>query len=268
MDLKWKIALALVALLFISSSAFGWHIHTVYRGFVASTSSGEPTYSQKIRESFGAQITENLKSKDVRFAIISRSGQKRSKLPDGVMFTHSAFWLVNDNGGYDVWNLYHGEDNRLISSLVTDTPADFLRLTQEADVGILIPKLGAQDALIKYLNSPDYGAVHQINYSLISNPFDSRYQNCNEFMLDTLAAFFWDTKISAEIKTRLQGQLKPTQLKTSWIRRYIGPKVDERLIMADHDGAIFTTTRQTLGQFLDSENALAEDYILPLTVNN
>lgn len=265
MDIKWKIALALLALLFISSSAFGWHIHTVYRGFVASTDAGKPTYSDAVRENFGRQITQNLRAKGVKFAILSRSGQAREKLPDGIAFTHSAFWLVNDTGGYDVWNLYHGEDNRLVSSLVTDTPADFLRLTKEPDVGVLIPTLAAQDALFAYVRGPQYGAMHQINYSLISNPFDARFQNCNEFMLDTLAAFFWGMSDTQKVKAGLMEGLKPSEIKTSWLRRKIGPLVDERLIMSDHSGPIYTATRQTLELFLDSEAALAESYVLPLT---
>lgn len=263
---RWKIACLILAAILLAGSLFGWHISGVYRGFVASTASGEPTYSEAARVSFGRQITQNLKDKGVKIAIISRSGQAREKLPRGILFTHSAFWLANDDGGYDVYNLYHGEENRLISSLVTDTPADFLRLTQEPDVGILVPSLTAQDALYAYVKSPDYGAMHQINYSLISNPLDARYQNCNEFMLDTMAAMFWDVKTANEVKARFTVTLTPATIDASWLRRTIGPKVDERLLMDDQDSQIFTTTRATLGRFLDSQKALAEDYILPLTL--
>lgn len=256
----------MLLILFIGVSLLGWRLSTVYRGFVASTDSGEPTYSQMTRESFGTQITQNLDAKGVKIAIISRAGQAREKLPDGILFTHSAFWVANDNGGYDVYNLYHGEKNRLISSLVTDTPADFLRLTQEPDVGILVPSLAAQDRITAYIKSPAYGAVHQVNYSLISNPLNARFQNCNEFMLDTLAALFWETENTAQIKARLSKELTPAVIQASWARRTIGPKVDERLIMDDQKNPIITATRATLSQFLDSQSALAEDYILPLTV--
>lgn len=268
MSLKWKVAWAMLLIIFIGVTVFGWRLSTVYRGFVASTDSGEPTYSQSVRTDFGVQITTALKDKGVKVAIISRAGQAREKLPEGILFTHSAFWVANDAGGYDVWNLYHGEENRLISSLVIDTPADFLRLTQEPDVGILVPRLAAQDKIEAYLKSPKYGAVHQVNYSLISNPLDSRFQNCNEFMLDTLAALFWNTENTAQIKARLKTDLTPAVIKTSWARRTIGPKVDERLIMDDQGERIITATRATLSQFLDSQNALAEDYTLPLTIKS
>ena len=256
----------MLLIIFIGVSLFGWRLSTVYRGFVASTDSGEPTYPQDVREEFGRQVTENLKAKGVKIAIVSRAGQAREKLPDGILFTHSAFWVLNVSGNYNVWNLYHGEKNRLVSSLVVDTPADFLRLTQEPDVGILVPTLAAQDRMVVYLKSPKYGAVHQVNYSLISNPLDSRFQNCNEFMLDTLAALFWETENTAQIKARLKTYLTPAVINASWARRTIGPKVDERLIMDDQNKIILTTTRATLSQFLERESALAEDYILPLRV--
>ncbi len=256
--------------LFVFGSFFGWHIHTVYRMAVASSPIGEPLFERDLLEDYGKQIISHLTENNVQAAVISRAGQKRSKLPPGVEFTHSAFWVAETKNGrphYAVYNLYHGEDNRLISSLVKDDPADFLRLTREHDVGIIIPTEDAQSKLINYIRSPRYGEVHQVNYSLISNPFDPRLQNCNEFMLDSLAAMFWETPNSTDIKARYQNVLEPTELKASFVRRKIGPIVDERLIMNDHDDEIWTTTRQTLAQFLDSQGALEKAYVMDLNAD-
>lgn len=239
----------------------GWHVSTVYRGFVASTDLGDPLYPRETLERYGDQLVAELRSKDVQLAIVSRAGQPRRKLPDGVMFTHSAFFLRSGEG-YDVYNLYHGEEDRLTSRLETDGPADFLRLLREPDSGIIIPTPEAQAGLAAYLRSPGYGAVHQPAYSLISNPYDERFQNCNEFYLDTLAAWAWGTTHRAEIKRRLRDSVGAQKLAASPIRRYIGPLVDERLIMADHDGDILTTTSRTLAKFLASEGMLAETYTL------
>jgi len=265
MDLKWKILLGLLAVLFIASSVFGWHIHTVYRQVVASTNVGPALFKAETLDKYGNTITAELRQKNVKAAIISRSGQPRNKLPDGVMFTHSAFFLYQDETqDYAVYNLYHGEENRLVSSLVTDTPADFLRLLRERDAGFIIPDAATQEQLYNYITSPTYGAVHQVNYSLISNPYDPRMQNCNEFMLDTLAAMVWNTTDSLAIKARFKDMLRPSELKASFIRRHIGPLVDERLVMNDHDEKIWTTTSQTLANFLKDENRLAAHYMLNL----
>ncbi len=256
-------------LLFAAGSMFGWHIHTVYRSFLASSPIGEPLFERDLLEDYGTAIIDELASNNVKAAIISRSGQPRAKLPEGVEYTHSAFWLYEPKADgtpyYAVYNLYHGVENRLISSLVKDDPADFLKLTREHDVGIIIPNTETQESLVNYINSPRYGEVHQINYSLISNPFDERYQNCNEFMLDSLAAMMWDTPNSNLIKMGLKDMLKPTELKTSFIREKIGPIIDERLIINDHDGPILTTTRQTLAHFLEAHEVLKKAYVLDLT---
>ena len=262
MSLTAKILLGGGLALLIAVFGYGWHIRTVYAGYVASTDSGDALFPQDILDNYGQQIQDELKRKNVKLAIISRAGQVREKLPKGVMFTHSAFFRQNSDGGYDVYNLYHGEENRLRSSLVTDSPADFLRLLREKDAGILIPKSATQDALYDFLESPEYSAVHQADYSLISNPFDLRWQNCNEFMLYAVAAMFWDTTDNAIIRDRLITTIDPAELKASLIRRHIGPKIDERLIMDDHSGKILTTTFGTLTQLFDREGRLERSYVL------
>ena len=265
MDLKWKILIGFFLALFIASSIFGWHIHTVYRQVVASTNVGPALFGAQTLDKYGKTITAELRKKNVKAAIVSRSGQPRDKLPEGVMFTHSAFFLYQEETqDYAVYNLYHGEENRLVSSLVADTPADFLRLLRERDAGFIIPDAATQEQLYNYILSPNYGAVHQVNYSLISNPYDARFQNCNEFMLDTLAAMVWETTDSLDIKARFKDTLRPSELKASFIRRHIGPIVDERLIMTDQDDKIWTTTSQTLANFLESEGRLAQHYALEL----
>ena len=265
MAMHWKILIGIFLFLFIASSIFGWHIHTVYRQVVTSTNVGPALFDAQTLDKYGKTITAELGKKNVKAAIISRSGQPRNKLPQGVMFTHSAFFLYQpDTQTYAVYNLYHGEENRLVSSLVTDTPADFLRLLRERDAGFIIPDATTQEQLYNYITSPTYGAVHQVNYSLISNPYDPRLQNCNEFMLDTLAAMVWETTDSLAIKKRFKETLRPSELKASFIRRHIGPLVDERLIMTDHEDKIWTTTSQTLASFLKNEGRLAAHYALNL----
>lgn len=273
MTLTTKIVIGLAVFLFFTGGGFAWHLKVVYQSWVASTSKGDPLFERALLEDYGKQIISELASKNVKLAIVSRSGQPRKQLPGGVMYTHSAFWLyapkVGEDGEgiahYKVYNLYHGEKNRLKSSLVVDAPADFLKLTREHDVGLIIPDAQTQELLSAYLTSPKYGEVHQENYSLISNPFDVRWQNCNEFMLDSMAAAFWEETSPDTLKTRFKTSLKPTAIEASIVRRTFGPMIDERLIMADQSKTIFTTTRQTLADFLEQEGRLNSAYILKLS---
>lgn len=262
MSLGWKIAIGVAVALLIAVFGYGWHIRTVYLGYVASTDSGDPLFPRETLEDYGQQILDELNRKDVKLAVISRSGQAREKLPEGVMFTHSAFFRRNAAGGYDVYNLYHGEENRLRSTLVTDTPADFLRLLQESDAGILIPTEAMQDTLYDFLESPEYDAVHQPDYSLISNPFDLRWQNCNELMLYAIAAAIWETTDRQILLEKLKTTITPTELKVSPLRRHYGPMIDERLILDDHGEKVLTTTFGTLTQLFETTGRLDESYVL------
>jgi len=259
-----RILIAGLLVLICAVFGYGWHLRTVYRGVQASTNSGKALFDRQTLEHYGQQLLIELRRKDVRLAIVSRSGQAREELPDGVMFTHSAFFRRNQAGDFDVYNLYHGEINRMRSSLIIDKPADFLRLLKERDTGILIPDVETQTLLHEFLESPEYRDMHQPDYSLISNPFDLRWQNCNEFMLYAFAAAIWNTTDHEELRETLKEKLTPTELKVSMVRRYYGPKIDERLILKDHGEKIFTTTFGTLTKIFKATGRLKESYVFPL----
>lgn len=262
---------ALFALIIIAGLTF-WHLKVVYQSWVASTSKGEPAFDRELLETYGDMIIAELTRKDVTLAIVSRSGQPRKDLPKGISYTHSAFWvsahIITSDGtetpNYAVYNLYHNDPDRLSSRLEMDAAADFLQLTREHDVGIIIPDAKTQADLKAYIQSEKYDDMHQTAYSLISNPFDLRFQNCNEFMLDVMASMVWETGDRAGIKHRLKEVLTPAEIKASPIRRILGPRIDERLIMADQGDKIVTTTRQTLRHFLELTGSLQEDYVLEL----
>lgn len=263
MKVTSKFLLASLLVLICAIFGYGWHLRTVYRGFHASTDSGDALFDRETLEHYGQLLHRELRLKDVKLAIVSRSGQARENLPEGVMFTHSAFFRLNKGGEYNVYNLYHGETDRTRSSLIIDKPADFLRLLKERDAGILIPNAETQTLLHEFLESSEYNAMHQPDYSLISNPFDLRWQNCNEFMLYAFAAALWNTTDREKLRRILESKVAPTELKVSGLRRYYGPKVDERLILEDHGKKIFTTTFRTLTQLLQKTDRLEESYVFP-----
>lgn len=255
-------ALALIVFVIFGLALFGNHLNLNYRSLVASTQNAKPLLDDVTLSSYSQQLIDNLKSKNADFAIISRAGQARKRLPDGVNYTHSAFWVSNEIGSYDVYNLYHGEKNKLISSLVTDAPLDFIRPTRADDVGVILPTPDFQMVMKAYIGSKFYGRTHNPSYSLISNPFDPRYQNCNEFVLNELASAIWQEPDMAKMIEKLPATFKPTEIKAGPIKRFLGPIVDERLIMKDHDQIIATTTREDLIEFLTSQNVVGETYRL------
>jgi hypothetical protein len=207
--------------------------------------------------SFSKQIERHLASKGARVGIVFRTGRDRDDLPDGIRYTHGAFWVyqpiqTTDGvvNGYAVYNLYNSSDDPHSSYLKQDFPYDFTRGMKIAEAGIIIPTPQMQQRIIKVMASETYAALHQPAYSLISNPHDLRYQNCNEFMLDVVAAALWETGDRAQLKANLKAAFKPAKINTNPIQRIFAPMVDARLVTEDHSGPVRTTTYLSMADFM------------------
>lgn len=208
---------------------------------------------------FSKQIERRLAAGGARVAIVFRSGRPREALPDGISYTHGAFWtygpIETEDGktlnGYAVHNLYQGREDVLSSYLKQDFPYDFVKPAVEERVGVIVPTPGMQKRILEIMASDQYKAMHQPAYSLISNPHDASYQNCNEFMLDVIAASAWDTADRAQIKTNLAAYFEPSLVETSLIQRLFAPMADARLRTDDHDGDIRTTTFASMAAFME-----------------
>lgn len=225
-------------------------------------------YSVEEAADFSKQIERDLAARGVHVALVFRSGRERADLPDGVRYTHGAFWvyseLETEDGrrihGYAVHNLYHYEDDQRTSYLAQDWPLNFTLGDVIGEVGVIIPSPELQRRLALMLNSGADDALHQPDYSLISNPHDPRFQNCNEYILDVIAAAAWETTDRNQIKANLAAWFEPTPIRAGLFARMFGPSVDDRLRMDDHSGTIRTTTFTSLGRFLGEHNMLAEQY--------
>jgi hypothetical protein len=221
---------------------------------------------------FSKDIERDLAAKGARLAIVFRTGRPRSELPDGISYTHGAFWVYSpielEGGatttGYAVYNLYHGDGQKLAkdkSYLHQDFPIDFVASTAVDDVAVIIPSPEMQRRVLAIMDSPNYEALHIPAYSMVSNPLDIKYQNCNEFMLDVLAAAAWETTDMPQIKANLKAHYKPTKVKTNLLERVFGPMTDVRLKTDDQRGGIVTATYESMAAFMKDNSLLQETYI-------
>lgn len=222
---------------------------------------------------YSKQVERDLAGKGARLAIVFRTGRPRSELPDGISYTHGAFWVYSpitlEGGrtvnGYAVYNLYHGDGETLAkdkSYLHQDFPVDFVAATAVDDVAVIIPSPEMQRRILAIMDSPVYEQLHILPYSLVSNPHDIKYQNCNEFMLDVIASAAWETTDMPQIKANLKAHFKPTKVKTNLLERLFGPMADSRLKTDDQKGTIVTATYESMAAFMKDNGLLSETYIL------
>jgi hypothetical protein len=217
---------------------------------------------------FSKQIEQDLASRGARVAMVFRTGRPRNKMPKGIAYTHGAFWVYRDiktaDGatvpGYAVYNLYAGDGKAWPvsqSRLVQDFPLDFTRGSAEDDVAIIVPSPEMQRRLLLLIDSPTYQTLHNPAYGLVANPWRSKYQNCNDFMLDLVAAAAWDTHDPDQILADLQAHYVPAIVEADPLTRFFGPMVDARLRIDDQSGPIRTATYESMAAFM-RDSALLE----------
>jgi hypothetical protein len=222
---------------------------------------------------FSKQIERDLAARGARVAMVFRTGRPRSDLPDGIAYTHGAFWIYRTIttadgqtlSGYAVYNLYAGDGqawpkNR--SRLVQDYPFDFARGSQVDDVAVIIPSPEMQRRILAVIDSPTYEALHNPVYSLVANPWTAKYQNCNNFMLDVVGAAAWETTDPARITADLKAHYQPTIVKAGPLMRLFGPIADSRLKTDDQSGPIRTATYESMSAFMDKNGLLQAAYSL------
>jgi hypothetical protein len=226
-----------------------------------------------LNAAFAKQIERDLAHHQACLAIVFRTGRPRAKLPEGISYTHGAFWIYSEikgaDGkiykGYTVHNLYQGDGKTLPitrSYLRQDFPIDFISAAAEDDVAIIIPTPEMQRRLMATIASPAYEGMHVANYSLVSSPFDPSRQNCTEFVLDVIAASAWQTQSYAQVKANLKAHFMATPVKAGLLVRVFGPMVDPRLNLDDQKGEIETATYESISAFM-ATNALSEtSYVL------
>ncbi|MES2896891.1 MAG: DUF2145 domain-containing protein [Pseudomonadota bacterium] len=257
---------ALVAVALMSSSA----VPAVAQD--SSVRAIAPHFTPEQAAAFSKQVERDLASKGARVAMVFRAGRMRDKLPEGIAYTHGAFWVYRDiqtaDGkslkGYAVYNLYAGDGqnwSKIESRLVQDFPLDFTRGSTVNDMAVIVPSPEMQRRILAVIDSPTYAKVHNPEYSLVANPWARTYQNCNNFMLNVIAAAVWETGDPNRITANLKAHYKPTVVKASGLVRFFGPIADQRLRTDDQGSTIRTATYESMAAFMAENNLLQEAYV-------
>lgn len=211
---------------------------------------------------FADRVQHDLAARGARVAIVARTGRDPDVLPEGINYTHVAFWVYSrithadgrSGTGYRVYNLYQLSDDATRSQLVQDTPADFIAGAQVLDAGILIPDPKLQTKLLHTIAGPRYAALHNPSYAVMANPKDMTHQNCTEHTLDVLMASLYDTGDRAQIKANIAAHFTPQPVNLGPLKRSLAPMASAALTTADHGETVATTTFGALARFMQTHD--------------
>lgn len=217
-----------------------------------------------------AQVERSLAAEGAHVALVGRLGKPRGEMPDGISYTHVAFWVYSkvtqadgsEGLGYVAHNLYQEADDPDRSSLVRDLPADFFAGVQALDAGVVVPDPRLQAKLLEVLAGPAPADLHNPAYSLIANPYRDEYQNCTAHTLNVLMAALYGTDDMARIKANTRAHFAAQAVDLGPMQRLLGPVFAKGVAMGDQDGVVRTATFDTIARFMEGYGLADEVYRL------
>ncbi|WP_298840209.1 DUF2145 domain-containing protein [uncultured Roseobacter sp.] len=233
-----------------------------------STQDTNPMLNAGEVAAFSTDVQNVLAARGAHVAIVGRVGRDPETLPEGIRYTHVAYWvysqMLRDDGttykGYRVYNLYQQGDDGRTSRLIQDSPEDFFAGVYELDAGIIIPDKRLQKKLLNVIASPTYAQLHNPSYSVLANPTTAQFQNCTEHTLDVLMASLYDTTSTTLIKANIAAYFDPQPIKIGGIKRILAPAASPALTTVDHSGTVATATFSSIARFMREHDLDASIY--------
>jgi hypothetical protein len=149
------------------------------------------------------QVRDSLELSGARVALIARVGSDQSKR--GVRYTHVGYLLKEHPAG--PWTVVH-ELNACgtgSSDLYDEGLANFyMDDLFEFETRVAIPSPATQERLASTLLAPGKRAFHEPSYSSIANPWSTRFQNSNGWILEVFAAAMGEATNRAEAQRWLR----------------------------------------------------------------
>ena len=211
---------------------------------------------------FANRVQQDLAARGANVAIVARVGRDPALLPDGINYTHVAFWVYSrikladgsTGTGYRMYILYQRNGELTRSDLLQDTPGDFFAGAHALDAGVIIPDPRLQQKLLAVITSPTYADLHNPSYSVLANPNSSHFQNCTEHTLDVLMAALYDTSDVRQIKANIAAHFAPQQVHLHGLQRLLAPAASQALPTADHGAKVRTTTFGAIARFMEDND--------------
>ncbi|SFM61753.1 hypothetical protein SAMN02982985_04725 [Rugamonas rubra] len=175
---------------------------------------------------FAAVLREELAGGDADVALVSRSGLDLSRF--GIRYSHAALAWRADSGVWSARQLYYACDESR-PRIFDQGLAGFAMGTDDPAMGYLsivrLPAQAIQSLRPALLDMPRVQHLLAAQYSANAYAFSLRYQNCNQWIMEMLAAGWGELADGDDLRERAQ----------RWLRaeRYMPEPVDvgSRLLM-------------------------------------
>jgi hypothetical protein len=175
---------------------------------------------------FAAVLREELAGGDEEVALVSRSGLDLSRF--GIRYSHAALAWRADSGAWSARQLYYACDESR-PRIFDQGLAGFAMGTDDPAMGYLsivrLPAQAIQPLRPALLDMPRVQHLLAARYSANAYAFSLRYQNCNQWIMEMLAAGWGALADGDDLRARAQ----------RWLRaeRYMPEPVavDSRLLM-------------------------------------
>jgi hypothetical protein len=149
------------------------------------------------------RVNAQLNASGAQVVVIARVGQDLSKY--GLRFSHLGFaYKTADASGASRWLVAHklNDCGTANSAIYRQGLGEFFlddMFLYEA--GWVVPTAEAQSALLATLTGPDLTRMHTSAYSMLAYPWSTRYQQSNQWALETLGG-----ALQATVRSRSDAQ--------------------------------------------------------------
>ncbi len=187
----------------------------------------------------GAIVKAQLESSGKRLALISRSGLDLQRF--GVRYSHSGFSLkASRNTPWSVRQLYFACDEQR-PRIFDQGISGFLLGMDDASIGyvsmVLLPD--EAQAAVERVALDDHHALQLLgaSYSANAYPFSLQYQNCNQWLIEMLAAAWGLPGEINDLRPKAQAWLRAQAYRPTLFERVFPPPVmlSSMMSLLQHD---------------------------------
>ena len=234
----------------------------------------------KKAQSAALGVYEYLNETDANVAIVGRIGSdKRNR---GILYTHAGLIFRNHPKGPWIFTHLLRDCDSAESNLFDEGLFDFFNGSPYSYKAlVVIPAKEVQDRLEKLNQSPVAHQLHEPRYNTIANPFRTKFQNSNQWVLEMLAAAMSDarpvTTREEAVRVLSETGYEPARMKLKFKERIVvraGGKV--HVSLADHkdsenrgkNGGYYWVSVESIVRYLERNNLVLDKVEIPLEMRD